>query len=165
MFSDHPVNVEIPYGYKPDKFPSLDANAEIGRYLQLKIGDEDRLRGRGPLIFTQAGFGGKSQVQLEPSETKVNIVEYRTLMAVGEKQELLPQRFVKIISVSITNQCAPYLKIRVGKRDIKASFSETPGDEVEEELDVSYGRPYKADPVQGIAPGENAFAFRLSAPI
>jgi len=166
MFTDQPVSVELTYGYVPDKFPSLGPDVEIGRYLQLLIGDEDRLRGRGPLIFTEEGIRERSQVHLAPSGKTVIRTEYITLMAVGEEQRIVPQRFVQLLSVEIKNQCARLVKIRIertgvsGEERVGLSVPDYNG----EVLDLFFGRTYRAPPVQGISPGEKGFSFRLLPP-
>ena len=148
MFADCPVNTEISYGLIPDDFPSLDDNAEVGRYVELKFGDDDRLRGK-PLVFTKTGVKEKSQIHIEPGGTEVTRTEYFILMAVDQEQTFFPQRFVKMLSVVMTNRCVDVVRMRDNRDEI---------------FEVLFGKDFHAKPVQGIAPGEKAFSFRLLAP-
>lgn len=166
MFSDQEVNFEVLYGVRPDDIKELEPNAEIGRYIKIIIGDQDVLRGLGPVKFSQDGIVRRSQVALGPLEKMVFRTDYEILMATGKEQGIRPQRFVKVLGASISNTCTTGVKIRVEKREMARPAV---GPEVDpgcpmEELVVHYGRTYYAAPVQGIAPGERAFCFTLLPP-
>jgi Caspase domain len=148
MFSDHPVNFELSYGYRPDNFPSLDDNYEIGKYIRITVGEEDLLPD-GPLRIPKDGIQGNTQVQVEPLGTMVLKTEYVVLMAIGEDQLILPKRFVKVLAVTMTNQCTSVVKILDFDNKL---------------MILRYRRKYEPIPVQGIAPGEKGFGFKLAAP-
>jgi hypothetical protein len=152
MFSDHPVNVQLSYGYDPaNDFPDLPKEYVVGRYFQLKVGDEDRLQDRGPLTITNKRMEQKLNVQIEPLGRIAFRTEYVCLRKIGEPQRMRPHRFLALLTVAITNRLdVPITRIR---------------NEAGQEIDLFFGREYPVNPIQGVSPGEVAFSFVLLPPV
>jgi hypothetical protein len=158
MFSDHPVSFELVYGFTPDPFPNIDPKTEIGRYNRIQVGNEDRLKGLGPLMIPRDGLRQKTQVEIAPLGKIVFMTEYVVLMAVGEEQRIRPQKFVKVLSAEIVNHCSTTVRLSLDKR-APVSFGNG-----REEVVVPFGGEYRPNAAQGISPGEKAFGFTLLGP-
>jgi hypothetical protein len=161
MFGHYPINFEVSYGYRPDNFPSLSPNTEVGRYIRIIVGKEDLLRERGPLQIPRDGIRQKTLLEMAPGETSVLKTEYVVLMAVGEEQSFRPQRFVNMLAVGITNHAAAAVRICVEKREPNTPNGKS---DANEEIVLLFNREYRPSPVQGIGPGEKGYSFRFLPP-
>jgi hypothetical protein len=153
---DQSAQFDVSYGFRPDRFKHLSDDAEVGRYTSICIDGADQLRGRGPVKVPQAGFSDKLQIVIPPGGTLLLETAYTVLMAANEEQRIRPQRFVQLFQVKVTNRSSVAPKLTAAP----AAGGEGP----EEARTLFFARPYQPHPIQGVAPGEVAFTFRLGAP-
>jgi hypothetical protein len=133
----------------PDEFGS-EGPKELGRITSIRIAGREIINKHVPIF--KEGFTTEATLFIGAGREESVSLEYYMWLKVGALQTVRPKRFVELFSMSILSQCevTPRIDIDGYKRGV---------------ISLLYNDSVRFDPVQGVVPGEAAFAFKMLSPV